>query len=261
MTRLIAIEDAVVRCTRCPELRAYGARIAREKKREHRDRVYWGKPVPAFGTARARLMLVGLAPGAHGSNRTGRPFTGDASGNFLYPALHRAGFASQPHSIDRRDGLKLREAFITAALRCAPPHNKPTPRELRNCFPFLLEEFDALPKLRVMVGLGAIGFAAVLRVLRAREFTLTPDKISFAHGAELTATKGNRAITVIASYHPSRQNTNTGKLTAPMFDAIFRRANELLAPAAGEGRGRAVRGQRSAHPSSRRAKPDFSETR
>ena len=138
------IEAAVIRCERCPELRAYAAKVARERKRAHRDCTYWGKPVPAFGDPRARVMLVGLAPGAHGSNRTGRPFTGDASGNFLYPALYRAGFASQPHAVDRNDGLRLHDCLITAAARCAPPQNKPTPRELRNCFPYLVEEFDAL---------------------------------------------------------------------------------------------------------------------
>jgi uracil-DNA glycosylase family 4 len=225
---LSAIEAAVIRCTRCPELRAYTARIAREKKRAHRDCEYWAKPVPAFGDPRARLMLVGLAPGAHGSNRTGRAFTGDASGSFLYPALYRAGFASQPESVDRDDRLRLRDCIITAALRCAPPHNKPTPRELRNCFPYLLEEFDALPRLQVMIGLGSIAFAAILRVLRERGFTFDRTAAKFAHRAEFTATKAQRKISVIASYHPSRQNTNTGKLTVPMFDSIFKRASELL---------------------------------
>lgn len=225
---LADIERAVVKCTRCPELRAYTAEVAREKKRAHRDCEYWGKPVPAFGPANARVMLVGLAPGAHGSNRTGRPFTGDASGDFLYPALYRAGFASQPNAVDRDDGLSLHDCLITAAARCAPPGNKPTPAELRNCFPYLLQEFDALRRLRVAVGLGSIGFEAILRVLRERGFALNPAKPRFAHGAEAIATKGRRAIVAIASYHPSRQNTNTGVLTVPMFDAIFARAKKLL---------------------------------
>ncbi len=255
MSELIAIEETIVRCTRCPELRAYTAQIARIGKREHRDCVYWAKPVPGFGGANARLMLVGLAPGAHGSNRTGRPFTGDASGAFLYPALCRAGLASQPHATSRDDGLRLRDTFITAALRCAPPHNKPTPQELRNCFPYLLEEFDALHRLRVMVGLGSIGFAAVLHVLRERGFA--PAKLAFAHGARLTATDGRRTITAIASYHPSRQNTNTGKLTVPMFDAIFRRANQIL----NGDRATAPRARSSARPSSGRARLDSSEKR
>jgi uracil-DNA glycosylase len=220
------IASAVICCRRCPELRAYAACIARERKRAHRDCSYWGKPVPSFGDPRARVMVVGLAPGAHGSNRTGRPFTGDASGAFLYPALYRAGFASQPEAIDRNDGLRLRDCLITAAVRCAPPKNKPTPAELRNCFPYLVEEFDALGRLRVMIALGAIAFAAVCKVLRERGFAFDP--VRFAHGAELRVTKRKRTVVVIASYHPSRQNTNTGKLTTPMFDAIFSRANKVL---------------------------------
>jgi uracil-DNA glycosylase family 4 len=222
------IQAAVVRCTRCPELRAYTAKIALERKRAHRECVYWGRPVPAFGDPRARMLLVGLAPGAHGSNRTGRPFTGDSSGNFLYPALYRAGFASQPNAVDRDDGLHLADCLITAAARCAPPQNKPTPSELRNCMPYLLEEFDALRRLRVMVGLGAIAFTSILKVLHERGFALDPPRRLFSHGAELTATKGARSIGVIASYHPSRQNTNTGKLTVTMFDGIFARANQIL---------------------------------
>lgn len=227
--KLEAIQAAVVRCERCPELRAYAAQIARDRKKAHRDCTYWGKPVPAFGDARAQVMLVGLAPGAHGSNRTGRPFTGDASGSFLYPALYRAGFASQPDAVDRNDGLQLHNCLITAAARCAPPQNKPTPQELRNCFPYLLEEFDALKRLRVMVAFGSIAFAAIVKVLRERGFALEPERAAFAHGAEIEATTRGRIVTVIASYHPSRQNTNTGKLTVAMFDAIFSRANALLA--------------------------------
>lgn len=225
---LESIERAVVRCTRCPELRAYIADVAREKKRAFRDCTYWGKPVPGFGSAQARVAIVGLAPGAHGSNRTGRPFTGDASGDFLYPALYRAGFASQPEAVDRDDGLRLIDCFITAAARCAPPGNKPTPQELRNCFPFLLDEFDALPNLRVAIGLGSIGFVAILKVLRERGFALDPEKPKFAHGAQVRARNGTRRILALASYHPSRQNTNTGVLTKPMFDAIFATAKKTL---------------------------------
>jgi uracil-DNA glycosylase len=224
---LAAIDRAIIRCTRCPELRAYTAEVALEKKRAHRDCAYWGKPVPSFGSPDARVMIVGLAPGAHGSNRTGRPFTGDASGDFLYPALYRAGFASQPTAIDRDDGLTLHDCLITAALRCAPPANKPTPQQLRNCFSFLVEEFEALPNLRVMVALGSIGFDAVLKLLRDRRYTLDPLRPKFAHGLEVRGQNGERQITVIASYHPSRQNTNTGVLTVPMFDAIFSRANAI----------------------------------
>jgi uracil-DNA glycosylase len=228
LSTLADIERRVVQCRRCPNLRAYCARVARDKKRAHAGDRYWGKPVPAFGDRNARVALVGLAPGAHGSNRTGRMFTGDASGDFLYPALYRAGFASQPHSKSAADGMRLRDCIITSAARCAPPQNKPTPQELRNCFPFLLEEFDALDRLRVMIGLGKIGFDAVLRTLRERGFSLQPARPAFAHGAMTTARDGTRTIVAIASYHPSRQNTNTGKLTARMFDAIFARANATL---------------------------------
>jgi uracil-DNA glycosylase family 4 len=254
---LEAIERRVVACRRCPELRAYCATIAHEKKRAHADATYWGKPVPAFGDDTARVMLVGLAPGAHGSNRTGRPFTGDASGDFLYPALHRAGFASQPKATERDDGLVLHDCIITAAMRCAPPQNKPTPQQLRNCFPHLLAEFDALPTLRVVVALGSIGFDAVVRMLRERGFTLDPLRPRFAHGAETTSRRGAREIALIASYHPSRQNTNTGKLTRPMFDAIFSRA----AAVAGATRGVASPTRAPARPSSNRARSASSETR
>lgn len=180
-------------------------------------------------------MLVGLAPGAHGSNRTGRPFTGDASGDFLYPALFRAGFASAPLARDRFDGLELRDCFITAAARCAPPQNKPTPQELRNCFSFLVEEFEALDRMRAAIGLGAIGFNAIVRALAQRGFAFA-NKPVFAHGGEFDAVRGGRTVTLLGTYHPSRQNTNTGKLTVPMFDAIFTRAKEILARDAGAGR-------------------------
>jgi len=225
---IAAIQSAVVRCRRCPELRAYTAQVARDKKLAHRDCTYWGKPVPAFGDAGARVVLVGLAPGAHGSNRTGRPFTGDASGDFLFPALYRAGFASAPAARDRGDGLELRDCFITAAARCAPPQNKPTPEELRNCFSFLVEEFEALVRLRVAIGLGAIGFNASARALAQHGFAFAGKPV-FAHGAEFDAVREGRAVTLLGTYHPSRQNTNTGKLTVPMFDAIFTRAKEILA--------------------------------
>src|ERR1700683_2824021 len=199
MPTLKSIERAIVACERCPELRGYCAQVARERRRAYADETYWGKPVPPFGDPHARVMLVGLAPGAHGSNRTGRPFTGDASGEFLYPALYRAGFASQPHATDRNDGLALIDCFITSAGRCAPPKNKPTPQQLRNCFPFLLQEFDALPELQIIIGLGSIGFDAMLKVLRERVFRFDTPPV-FAHGAESVATNGPRRITVIASY-------------------------------------------------------------
>jgi len=223
-----AIQRTVVRCRKCPELRQYCETIAREKKRAYRESTYWAKPVPAFGDPQARVLLVGLAPGAHGSNRTGRPFTGDASGAFLYPALHRAGFASQPNAVDASDGLRLHDCIVTAALRCAPPHNKPTPAELRRCFPYLVAEIEALPELRVVVGLGAIGTAAAAAALKENGFVFRSG-LRFAHGAEAAAEARGRAVTLIASFHPSRQNTNTGKLTVPMFDAIFTRVRALLA--------------------------------
>ena len=225
---LQALEKRVVRCTRCPELRAYCAEIARVKKREWREAEYWGRPVPAFGDPRARLLLVGLAPGAHGSNRTGRPFTGDASGLWLYRALFRAGFSNRAESRAQGDGLSLRDTLITAALRCAPPGNKPTPAQLRACAPYLDEELAALPELRVVLGLGAIGTKAAFEALERAGFVFAT-RPKFAHGAEASGSRGSRSIVLLASYHPSRQNTNTGVLTEPMFDAIFSRARELLA--------------------------------
>lgn len=223
-----SIQTQVVRCTRCPELRAYCAQVAAEKKRAYLDWTYWGKPVPAFGEGNARLVLVGLAPGAHGSNRTGRMFTGDASGDFLYPALYRAGFSDRAHALSREDGLQLRDCAITAALRCAPPQNKPTVDELERCFPYLAEEFATLQAMRVVVGLGSIGTKAAIAALRACGYELETRGWKFAHGAELRARRKDRHVTLIASFHPSRQNTNTGKLTAAMFDRIFTRARALI---------------------------------
>ena len=225
---IAAISREVVRCAKCPELRVYCEQIAAEKKRAYRDWTYWGKPVPAFGDPNARLLLVGLAPGAHGSNRTGRMFTGDSSGDFLYPALHRAGFATQPSAVSRDDGMELRDCIISAALRCAPPQNKPTPQQLRRCFPYLVRELEELANLRVIVGLGAIGTKAAIDALVLADYFVEPQRWRFGHGTEIAAHNGKRTITVVASFHPSRQNTNTGKLTAPMFDAIFSRANQIL---------------------------------
>jgi uracil-DNA glycosylase family 4 len=225
------IASRVIACERCPELRSYCARVAFEKKRAHRDETYWGRPVPAFGDATARVLLVGLAPGAHGSNRTGRMFTGDASGVWLYRALFRAGFANQPTQRDRADGLVLRDAAITAALRCAPPGNEPTPAQLRACFPYLVEEIEALADLRAIVGLGAIGTRAAESALRAAGYVFER-RHAFAHGAEsaIRGPHGSPGAVLISSYHPSRQNTNTGVLTEPMLDAVFSRARALLGP-------------------------------
>ena len=227
--RLTAIERRVVACRRCPELRAYCAAVARERRREYRDQTYWGKPVPAFGDPAARVLVVGLAPGAHGSNRTGRMFTGDASGVWLYRALHRAGFANRPEQRDREDGMRLSDLLISAALRCAPPANKPTPAQLRNCAPYLDEELAELARLRVVIGLGAIGTRAAAGALRKAGYAF-PAVPRFGHLAEteLQRDAAPQQVTLLASYHPSRQNTNTGVLTEPMLDAVFARARALL---------------------------------
>jgi uracil-DNA glycosylase family 4 len=229
-TDIERIQARVVRCERCPELRAYCAEVARVKRKAYRDQEYWGKPVPAFGDPAARVLLVGLAPGAHGSNRTGRMFTGDASGVWLYRALFRAGFANQPEQRDRDDGLVLHDALITAALRCAPPGNKPEPGQLERCFPYLAAEIRALPDLRVVVGLGAIGTRAAGAALVAAGYA-TAARVPFGHGAEARFESAGRAPAILlASYHPSRQNTNTGVLTEAMLDAVFARARALLPP-------------------------------
>lgn len=225
---IAAISQRVETCTRCPELRAYCSRVAAEKKRAHRDETYWGRPVPGFGDPAARVALVGLAPGAHGSNRTGRMFTGDGSGVWLYRALHRAGFANQAEQRDRDDGMLLRDAFITAALRCAPPGNKPTPQQLVRCFPYLVAELGALRDLRVVVGLGSIGTRAAAAGLVAAGYAFVT-RPAFGHGVETLALgPEGPPLTLLASYHPSRQNTNTGLLTESMLDAIFVRARDLV---------------------------------
>ncbi len=218
----------IVACERCPRLRAFCARIAREKRSAYRHDVYWGRPVPGFGDPDARLLLVGLAPAAHGANRTGRVFTGDGiggSGDFLMAALHRAGFANMPTSRHADDGLALRDAFIAAAVRCAPPANKPTRDEIVNCRPHLEAEIAALPRIRVMVALGRIAFDACLRVLNARGVPTRP-KPAFGHGVAHELANGQ---TLIGCYHPSRQNTNTGKLTARMMDDVVQAARRRLA--------------------------------
>jgi uracil-DNA glycosylase family 4 len=222
---LAAVSRAVVACERCPRLRAHCERVAREKRRAYLDQEYWGRPVPGFGDPRARLVLVGLAPGAHGSNRTGRMFTGDASGDWLYAVLHREGFASQPESTSRDDGLRLRDCWITAAGRCAPPGNKPTPTELDRCRPYLAAELRLLSRTRVVLVLGRIGHEAWLRASGWWERLPARERPRFAHGAESRLPDG---ITLLASFHPSRQNTQTGKLTLPMWRAVFARARRLI---------------------------------
>jgi uracil-DNA glycosylase family 4 len=221
---LSVLNACIVACARCPRLRAYSAEIARVRRRAYANCEYWGKPVPSFGDPDARVLILGLAPGAHGSNRTGRMFTGDGSGDFLYPVLNEAGFASQPNAVSRNDGMKLTNLWITAVAHCAPPDNKPTPEELANCAPWLDEELRLLRNLRVAVCLGKIAFDGFLRhQLRARHITSRSSYV-FRHAAEYTLPSG---LTLIASYHPSLQNTNTGKLTRPMFLSIFRRAQQL----------------------------------
>jgi uracil-DNA glycosylase family 4 len=221
------VHAAIVECDACPRLRRYCARVAREKRRAFRDETYWGRPVPGFGDPGARVLLIGLAPAAHGANRTGRVFTGDGvggSGDFLMSALHRAGFANIPTSRDPNDGLRLRDAFIAAAVRCAPPDNKPTPQEIQRCLPHLEAETAALPRLRVVVALGRIGFDAYVRLLKQRGIGIRP-RPAFSHGGAFELPNGQ---TLIGCYHPSRQNTNTGKLTARMLDEVFREVKKAL---------------------------------
>ena len=214
----------VIVCARCPRLVAHREQVAREKRRAYRDHDYWGKPVPGFGDPSARVMVLGLAPGAHGSNRTGRPFTGDASGNFMYPVLHETGFANQPCATSRDDGLILKDLYITAAARCAPPDNKPLPQELGNCAPYLERELRWLKNLKVIVALGKIAFVAYLNYLRAQSQLPSRKPYIFQHGASYKMSDGR---TLIASYHPSNQNTQTGRLTRPMFVRIFKEAARI----------------------------------
>jgi len=221
--RLRRVHDEIVSCEACVRLRTYCARVAREKKAAHRDDVYWGRPVPGFGDPNARLLVLGLAPAAHGANRTGRVFTGDGSGDFLMRAMHAAGFANLTTSRDIHDGLTLTDVRIVAAVRCAPPDNKPSPLEIAACHRHLVAEAAALPRLRAILCLGKIGFDAAWRLLASRGIVVRPRPL-FGHGA-LYRTAGP---TVIGSYHPSRQNTNTGKLTPQMLASVFRLARREL---------------------------------
>jgi uracil-DNA glycosylase len=230
--RLARLEREIASCRACPRLVAWREEVARTRRRAYREWTYWGRPVPGFGDPAARLVVVGLAPAAHGANRTGRMFTGDSSGDFLYAALHRAGLASQPASRSRDDGLTLEGAFITAACRCAPPENRPAPDELARCAGFLDRELEILEDARVLLALGAIAWDAALGWLERRAGPVRP-RPRFGHGAEL-ALPG--APVLLGSYHVSRQNTNTGRLTAAMFDAVVARAM-AIAPRAGPHRG------------------------
>ncbi len=216
----------LIRCRRCPRLVAWREEVARTPRAAFRGENYWGRPVPGFGDPRAALLIVGLAPAAHGANRTGRMFTGDRSGDWLYGALHRTGFASQPHATSRHDGLQLRDAFVTAVVRCAPPANRPTPEERDACLPYLQKELALLDRVSVLLALGAFAWDGCLRALATRGHPVRP-KPRFAHGAEVDV----GPYRLLGSYHPSQQNTFTGKLTKPMFDRVFERARACISGA------------------------------
>lgn len=218
-------ERELINCRKCPRLVAWREQVAREKKAAFRNWDYWGKPVPGFGDKHARVMIVGLAPGAHGSNRTGRMFTGDASGNFLYPALFKAGFCNQSAATQCDDGMKLHDIYITAVGRCAPPQNRPTREEIANCLPYLVQEIELLKKLQGFVALGSIAFESLLRIYRSHYGYVFNEKLKFAHGAFF---QFDDLPWLLASYHPSRQNTQTGRLTEAMFDEIWEKVKEKL---------------------------------
>ncbi len=222
---LTSLNSEIIACRKCPRLVEWREQVAREKRKAYKDEEYWGKPVPGFGDPKARVLAVGLAPGAHGSNRTGRQFTGDASGGFLYPALFRAGFANQPHSSARSDGLELRDLYVTASARCAPPGNKPTSEELDNCRPFLEREIEIIQP-KVIVVLGRVAFERILGIVNARN-----NGFKFFHGARYELPPSSLIFhpsSLLCSYHPSQQNTSTKKLTVAMFDEIWKKARDLL---------------------------------
>lgn len=227
---LLGLQREVVACRQCPRLVEWRERVAIEKRASFRDETYWGAPVPGFGDPAARLLIVGLAPAAHGANRTGRMFTGDRSGDWLYRALHRAGFASQAESTDRTDGLTVRDAWITAAVRCAPPGNRPRPAERDACAHWLSDEVGLLPDARVAVALGGFGWDALLRILRDRGWEVPVPKPKFGHLARVELAGEGRRLTLVGSYHPSQQNTFTGRLTEDMFDDVWSTARKLLEP-------------------------------
>lgn len=222
---LAQVQREVIRCTRCPRLTRFRQHVAAVKVRRFRGWEYWGRPIPSLGDPRARVLILGLAPAAHGGNRTGRIFTGDRSGDWLFRALYAYGFANQPTSVAQGDGLTLNDCYITAALRCAPPQNRPTRRELETCRPYLLREVSLLPDVRVVIALGRIAFEAFLQVCRQRGIALPRPRPRFAHGARFPLAGG---LVLLASYHPSQQNTLTRRLTRPMFHGIFREARRLL---------------------------------
>ncbi len=222
---LAALGEEIVACRKCPRLAAYRAQVAREKRRAFREWTYWGKPVPGFGGMGAELVILGLAPAAHGANRTGRVFTGDRSGDFLYRMLYRTGFANQPTSLHRDDGLELRNAYITATIRCAPPANKPLPSEIANCRPYLERELELL-RPRAVLALGRTAWNGYLDILKVRGLIRSRSEYAFTHGAEAHLPEGQPRL--FASYHPSQQNTQTGKLTEAMFLRVLRRVRRFL---------------------------------
>ena len=224
---LAVLNQQVIACRLCPRLVEYRERVAVEKRRAYLDWTYWGRPVPSFGDPAARLLIIGLAPGAHGANRTGRMFTGDRSGDFLYRALWQNGFANQPESTAIGDGLSLRDAYITAPVRCAPPDNKPLRDEILRCRPFFDQELATLPNVRVVVALGGIAFENYLSTLQRRGLIASRSPFRFAHGAEHETHVGGPVV--LCSYHPSQQNTSTGRLTADMLRDVFARAKAILA--------------------------------
>jgi uracil-DNA glycosylase family 4 len=224
-TTVEELQAEVANCFLCPRLVAWRESVAQNPPLRYRGEQYWARPIPGWGDASGRLLIVGLAPAAHGGNRTGRVFTGDRSGDWLFRALHKAGFANQPHSVARDDGLQLRDCYIAAACRCAPPDNKPLPEEMRNCRPYLLREMHLLPNITVLLGLGKIGFDAAFDATKLLGLTSLKARPKFGHGAEVLLGEN---LWLLGTYHPSQQNTFTGKLTEPMFDAVFARARELL---------------------------------
>ncbi len=225
LSRLAQLEREIVDCRACPRLVAWRERVAREKRASFAGQQYWGRPIPGFGDPDARVLLLGLAPAAHGANRTGRVFTGDRSGDFLFASMHRTGFANQPTSVHAADGLRLDGAWITAAVRCAPPANQPAPAERDTCLPYALRELELLAGVRVVVCLGAFAWDAALRLLAGSGLAVPRPRPRFGHGAELALDPP--APVLLGTFHPSQQNTFTGKLTAPMLDAVLRRAREI----------------------------------
>lgn len=223
MDSMEGVAAEITACRACPRLVAWREQVAQEKRASFRDEVYWGRAVPGFGDLAARVLVLGLAPAAHGANRTGRVFTGDRSGDWLFGAMYRAGFANQPNSTDRNDGLMMRGAFVTAAVRCAPPANAPTREERNACLPYFVRELSLLKSVTVIVTLGAFAYEALWSMLRADGVALPRPRPKFAHGIEVVTDRA----TIIGCFHPSQQNTFTGKLTEPMIDAIFARAREL----------------------------------